>query len=335
MNSLKNLKILITGGTGSFGKGLINYVLKKKLPFKKMIIFSRDEYKQEVLEKSIPPGIKKKFRFFLGDIRDKNRLKLAFDDVDLVIHAAALKQVPKAEYDPFEFINTNILGSQNIINAALETKVKKVIALSTDKASSPANLYGATKLCSDKLFLAANNIKGFKNISFSVLRYGNVFGSRGSIYNIIKTNPKIVKMTDNRMTRFHITLDKAVELCLWGIKNSFGGEIIVPKLPSYKLEEFIRTITPKSKIIKTGLRPGEKIHEEMISIHDSHNTLELKDKYLICNEMYRDQIFKFYKKKTKVKKVNLNFSYSSEKNIFLSKEDLKKIHNRIDYKIID
>ena len=329
MKNLNNLNILITGGTGSFGKGFIDFVIKKKILFKKIIVLSRDEYKQEVLEKTIPSKLKKKFRFFLGDIRDKSRLISAFNTADLVIHAAALKQVPKAEYDPFEFVQTNILGSQNVINAALETGVKKVIALSTDKASSPANLYGATKLCSDKLFLAANNIKGFRNISFSVLRYGNVFGSRGSIYNIIKTNPKFIHMTDPRMTRFHITLDQAVELCIWGIKNSIGGEIIVPKLPSYKLVDFIKAISPKSKILKLGIRPGEKIHEEMISVHENRNTLELKDKYLICNEFFKKKISShFSKKKIKVKKTDKNFFYSSEKNKFLTIKQLKDTHNK-------
>ena len=329
MKNLNNLNILITGGTGSFGKGFIDFIIKKKILFKKIIVLSRDEYKQEVLEKTIPSKLKKKFRFFLGDIRDKSRLISAFNTADLVIHAAALKQVPKAEYDPFEFVQTNILGSQNVINAALETGVKKVIALSTDKASSPANLYGATKLCSDKLFLAANNIKGFRNISFSVLRYGNVFGSRGSIYNIIKTNPKFIHMTDPRMTRFHITLDQAVELCIWGIKNSIGGEIIVPKLPSYKLVDFIKAISPKSKILKLGIRPGEKIHEEMISVHENRNTLELKDKYLICNEFFKKKISShFSKKKMKVKKTDKNFFYSSEKNKFLTIKQLKDTHNK-------
>tara|TARA_X000000950_G_scaffold286970_1_gene397528 strand:+ start:8165 stop:9157 length:993 start_codon:yes stop_codon:yes gene_type:complete len=325
MKNLNNLNILITGGTGSFGKGFINYIIKKKILFKKIIVLSRDEYKQEVLEKTIPPKLKKKFRFFLGDIREKSRLISAFNTADLVIHAAALKQVPKAEYDPFEFVQTNILGSQNVINAALETGVKKVIALSTDKASSPANLYGATKLCSDKLFLAANNIKGFRNISFSVLRYGNVFGSRGSIYNIIKTNPKFIHMTDSRMTRFHITLDQAVELCIWGIKNSIGGEIIVPKLSSYKLVDFIKAISPKSKILKLGIRPGEKIHEEMISIHENRNTLELKDKYLICNEFLKKKISSHFSKKMRVKRTDKNFFYSSEKNKFLTIKQLKDI----------
>jgi UDP-N-acetylglucosamine 4,6-dehydratase/5-epimerase len=325
MKNLSNKIILITGGTGSFGNGFVNYVLKNRIKFKKIVILSRDEYKLDILEKKIPPQKRKKFRFFLGDIRDKSRLVTAFQDIDLVIHAAALKQVPRAEFNPFEFIQTNILGSQNVISAALQTNVQKVIALSTDKASSPANLYGATKLCADKLFIAANNIKGWKNISFSVLRYGNVFGSRGSIYNELAKKPNNVNMTDENMTRFHITLEEAIKLCFWTIKNSVGGEIIVPKLSSYRLIDFIHAICPKAKIVNTGIRPGEKIHEEMISVHDSINTLELNDKYLICNEIYKNEIFKYYAKKIKIKKVGLNFSYSSEKNIFLNIKQIKKI----------
>lgn len=324
MINLKKKNILITGGTGSFGTGFIEFILKNKISFNKIVVLSRDEFKQHLLEKKIPKKFKEKFRFFLGDIRDKNRLVSAFENIDIVIHAAALKQVPKAEYDPFEFIQTNILGSQNVIRAAFEKGVKKVIALSTDKASSPANLYGATKLCSDKLFLAANNIKGFRKISFSILRYGNVFGSRGSVFNEILSNPKNFNLTDERMTRFHITLDTAVKLCLWGIENSIGADIIVPKLPSYKLVDFVKAFAPNSKIKITGVRPGEKIHEEMISINDSLNTLDLGDKYLICAENFKEEILKHFSKKINVKTVKNNFSYSSDKNNFLSIKELKK-----------
>jgi FlaA1/EpsC-like NDP-sugar epimerase len=324
--NIKNKTLLITGGTGSFGKALIKKIINKNIPFLKVIIFSRDEFKQDAIEKDIPRNVRSRFRFFLGDIRDEARLLTAFQDVDIILHAAALKQVPKAEYDPFEFIQTNVLGSQNIISAALKTKVKKVIALSTDKASSPANLYGATKLCADKLFLAANNIKGWKNISFSVLRYGNVFGSRGSIlHEILKNKNSIIKMTDGSMSRFHVTLDQAVNLGLWAIKYSIGGEIIVPKLPSYKLIDLINSTSPKAKILKIGIRPGEKIHEEMISVHENQNTLELEDKYIICNELFKDKISKHYKKFYKIKKVSQNFSYSSEKNNFLTKSQLIKM----------
>ena len=325
MINFKNKTILITGGTGSFGSGFINYVIKNNIFFKKIIILSRDEYKQDILEKQIPKEYKKKFRFFLGDIRERIRLIDAFQGVDLIIHAAALKQVPKAEYDPFEFIKTNILGSENVISAALESGVKKVIALSTDKASSPINLYGATKLCADKLFLAANNIKGLKKISFSVVRYGNVFGSRGSIFDILKKNPKIVNMTNEKMTRFHIVLDDAIKLCIWALRYGVGGEIIVPKLPSYKLTNLIQAIVPKAKIIKSGMRPGEKIHEEMISVYDSNDTLELKDKYIICGTHNKEKTLYYYLKKFNAKKVEKNFSYSSENNIFLNLKQIKKI----------
>jgi UDP-N-acetylglucosamine 4,6-dehydratase len=327
MKFSKNTKLLITGGTGSFGTGFVNYILENNMPFEKIVIFSRDEYKQDVLEKKIPLKFKKKFRFFLGDVRDRQRLKTAFEDIDIVIHAAALKQVPKAEYDPFEFIKTNILGSENVIHSALNTNVKKVVALSTDKASSPANLYGATKLCADKLFLAANNVKGWKNISFSVLRYGNVFGSRGSIYNNLLKNQKLVKVTDERMTRFHINLNEAIKLCIWTIQNTTGGEIVVPKLKSYKLVDLVKAISPNSKLSIIGIRPGEKIHEEMISVHDGPNVLELKDKYLICSELNKERIYKsFLKKKFNVKKIRDDFFYRSDKNNFLSISEIKKIH---------
>ena len=209
---LNGKSILVTGGTGSFGSGFIKYIQKNNLKFKKIIIFSRDEFKQDILEKKISKNIKSKFRFFLGDVRDKSRMISAFKDVDIVIHAAALKQVPKAEYDPFEFIQTNILGAQNVISASLECGVKKVIALSTDKASSPINLYGATKLCSDKLFISANNIKGFNDVIFSVIRYGNVLGSRGSFLPELKKNKKISLVTNDKMTRFNISLDEAKKI---------------------------------------------------------------------------------------------------------------------------
>ena len=320
----ENRIVVITGGTGSFGSTFCksNYLKNAK----EIRIFSRDEKKQDDLRSEL---IKRKnVSYFIGDTRDYDSVENAFNGADYVFHAAALKQVPSCEFFPLEAVKTNILGSENVINAALETNVKKVIALSTDKASSPANLYGATKLCSDKLFMAANNIKGFKTISFSILRYGNVFGSRGSIYNIIKNNPKIIKMTDDKMTRFHINMNKAIELCLWAIEKSIGGEIIVPKIPSYKLTDFIKSISPNSKVIKVGIRPGEKIHEEMISINDSPNTIELKDKFLICNEMFKEKIIKHYSKQTKVRKVHANFCYSSDDNNFLTSKELKKIHNQ-------
>jgi len=327
---LNGKSILVTGGTGSFGNGFIEYIQKNNLKFRKIIIFSRDEFKQDILEKKISKNIKSKFRFFLGDVRDKSRMISAFKDVDIVIHAAALKQVPKAEYDPFEFIQTNILGAQNVISASLECGVKKVIALSTDKASSPINLYGATKLCSDKLFVSANNIKGFNDVIFSVIRYGNVLGSRGSFLPELKKNKKISLVTNDKMTRFNISLDEAIKLTLWTIKNSIGGEIVVPKIPSYKIIDFVKAVNPNSKIKIIGIRPGEKIHEEMVSLNENSNTIELKDKYLVLSNLLKEKLFKHYKKKFSAKKVDKNFSYSSDKNTFLSVDEIKKIVNKND-----
>jgi UDP-N-acetylglucosamine 4,6-dehydratase (inverting) len=322
---LKNASILITGGTGSFGNSFVEYIQKNRINFKKIVIFSRDEFKQDILEKKIPENLRKKFRFFLGDVRDKSRLISAFENIDIVIHAAALKQVPKAEYDPFEFIQTNIIGAQNVISASIQCGVKKVVALSTDKASSPINLYGATKLCSDKLFISANNIKGLNEINFSVIRYGNVFGSRGSVFLELKKNKEESFVTDVKMTRFSILLDDAIKLTLWVIKNAIGGEIIVPKIPSYRILDFVNAVNPNSKIKIVGLRPGEKIHEEMISVNESSNTLELKDKYLIASSLNKKNIFNYYKKKFNTKQVDKNFSYTSDKNIFLSVSQIKNL----------
>ena len=252
---MQNKTILITGGTGSFGNKFISLSLKK---FKKIIIFSRDEMKQDLMEKKYNQKKYPNLRFFLGDIRDKERLKFAFRDVDIVLHAAALKQVPRAEYNPIEYVKTNVMGAQNIIEASLDTKVSKVIALSTDKAVSPINLYGATKLCSDKLFLAANNIKGRSNKIFSVLRYGNVTMSRGSVIPFFlnnKSNTYLV--TDTKMTRFCISLEESVKAALWSIKNAKGGEIIIPKVPSYKIVDLVKAINKNAKIKIIGIRDGE------------------------------------------------------------------------------
>jgi len=262
-------------------------------------------------------------RFFLGDVRDKDRLKLALEGIDTVIHAAALKQVPTAEYNPTEFIKTNIMGAQNIIEVSLDSKVKNVIALSTDKASSPINLYGATKLCSDKLFTSANNIRGKKNIKFSVVRYGNVFGSRGSIAPIFSQIQKDQKysVTDTSMTRFNISLKKSIEMVLWTLKNMQGGEIFVPKIPSYNILDLVKAFNPNAKIKITGIRAGEKLHEEMISIDESINTVDLKQYYAILNSECK--LNSKYKNSKYVKK---NFNYNSGGNPhFLSVMELKKI----------
>jgi len=308
--------ILITGGTGSFGKKFISLSRNK---FKKIIIYSRDELKQFELEKKYPFKNNKNLRFFLGDIRDKNRLKFALKDVDIILHAAALKQVPRAEYNPIEYIKTNVMGAQNIIECALETNVKKVIALSTDKAVSPVNLYGATKLCSDKLFLAANNIVGNSKKMFSVLRYGNVTMSRGSIIPIFLNNKsKVYNITDLRMTRFCITLEESVKAALWSINNARGGEVIIPKVPSYRILDLVKAINKNAKIKLIGIRPGEKLFEELISPNDNTPSYSYGNFFIIQSN--RKKI------SPKCKKNPINFSYNSEENSdFYSIRQLKKI----------
>lgn len=322
---LNNKTILITGGTGSFGNEFIDYLIKKKIKFKKIIIFSRDEYKQFEMRKKYSKSILKNLRFFLGDIRDKNRLKLAFNNVDIVIHAAALKHVPVAEYNPIEFIKTNILGSQNIVEAALETNVKKVVALSTDKACSPINLYGATKLCADKLFISSNNIKGAKDINFSVVRYGNVFSSRGSVIpEFLKQKEKnLIKITHKDMTRFNIFMDEAIRMVLWAIKNNKGGEIIIPKLKSYKVIDLAKVIGPSCKLKFTGIRPGEKIHETLISKSESRNAIDIGKYYIVFDNQ---NLTKKYLQNKKIKKFPENHDYSSDNaKSMLNKNQLEKL----------
>ena len=323
MNYLRNKTILITGGTGSFGSSFVKEIIKKKYGIKKIIIFSRDELKQFELQKKL--NIKSNIlRFFLGDIRDKSRLIYAFKGVDVVVHAAALKQVPAAEYNPLEFVKTNVLGSQNVIEACIDSKVKKVIALSTDKAVSPLNLYGATKLCADKLFVSANNITGNQNISFAVVRYGNVLGSRGSILNEFakqKKEKQNFKITDMKMTRFNILMDEAIKLVLWSIQSLKGGEIVIPKLKSFWIKDLALALNHKAKFTVIGTRPGEKIHEELMSIADSQNVYQLKDKYLLIS----NQLIKNNYKNTALKKLTKNFSYNSLENNFLTVNELRKI----------
>jgi len=324
---LNNSSILITGGTGSYGRALIDFLLKNK-KIRRLVIFSRDELKQYELKKLYSDKRYSNLRFFLGDIRDKDRLKRALVDIDYVFHAAALKQVDTAEYNPFEFVKTNIVGSQNLIDAALDSQVKKILALSTDKASSPINLYGATKLCSDKLFISANNITGRKDIKFSVLRYGNVMFSRGSILPLLLNryfDNKKFEITDKRMTRFNIELDQAIKLSINCFKNMSGGELYVPKLKSYKVIDLANAINSEKKIKIIGIRPGEKIHEEMISNPDSYNTFMLKDLFIIVDPSNK----KLIKKYSKLKMMSPNTSYNSYNNPnYLSKSDLKKIINR-------
>jgi UDP-N-acetylglucosamine 4,6-dehydratase len=328
-----NKNILITGGTGSFGNKFVEKVLHKYKKINKLIIFSRDELKQSEMSKKFSEKKYKCLRYFLGDVRDKERLYTALKDVDYVVHAAALKQVPKAEYNPFEYIKTNIVGAQNLIECSIERKVKKLVALSTDKAAAPINLYGATKLCSDKLFISANNISGFNGTVFSVLRYGNVLASRGSIVDLLKKNTQnFFGITDYEMTRFNITLNDSVDHLLWSFKNSPGGDILVPKLKSYKVIDLIKSFNPKLKLKNIGIRPGEKIHEEMITESDSLNTLELKNYYVILpNTFSEDKIYKtklFYKKKFFAKNVKRGFSYNSKNNKdCLTLKELKSFFN--------
>ena len=294
-NFFKNKSLLITGGTGSFGKAFVNFLLSKKIPLKKIIVFSRDELKQHEMSMNFSDKKFPNIRYFLGDVRDKERLISAFEDVDIIVHAAALKQVPAAEYNPIEFIKTNIIGAQNIIECSLKMGVQNVVALSTDKASSPINLYGATKLCSDKLFINSNNIKGKKNIKFSVVRYGNVMGSRGSVLHNFINQKKTGQMllTDEKMTRFNILLDDAIEMVNWVFTNSIGGEIFVPKIPSFYVKDLAKAVCDKCKIKIIGKRPGEKLHEEMISIYDSQNTVDLGKFYAILP----DHLLKTYQNK--------------------------------------
>lgn len=278
---LNTKSILITGGTGSFGKKFTEIILQRYPNIKRLVIYSRDELKQYEMSLIYPEKKFPQVRFFIGDVRDGARFKRACEDIDVIIHTAALKQVPTAEYNPDECIKTNIGGAQNVIDAALATTVKIVIALSTDKAAAPINLYGATKLVSDKLFIAANNIKGNRDLRFSVVRYGNVMGSRGSVipYFLQKAkNGNVLPITHKEMTRFNISLEDGVEMVLWAIENALGREIFVPKIPSYKIETVAKAIAPNAILEDVGIRPGEKLHEEMITESDSYNTIEF-DKY--------------------------------------------------------
>lgn len=274
--------ILITGGTGSFGNLMVQTILERYKP-RKLVIFSRDELKQFHMAAKFPKSAHPNLRFFIGDVRDEARLKEAFRDVDFVIHAAALKQVPAAEYNPFEAIKTNVLGAQNVIRAAIDTKVSKVVALSTDKAASPINLYGATKLCSDKLFTAANHMSGEDGARFSVVRYGNVVGSRGSVmpFFMAKRKEGVMPVTDERMTRFSITLQDGVDFVLKCFSIMHGGEIFVPKIPSYRILDVAKAIAPEARVDIVGIRPGEKLHEVMVPEDEAHMTLEFDQHFVI------------------------------------------------------
>ena len=328
--------ILITGGTGSFGQKFVKKIVKFYKP-KKIIIFSRDEYKQFLMQKEFPPNKFPFMRFFLGDVRDLERLKLAMREVNFVVHAADLKQVPAAEYNPMEFVKTNINGAENVIHAAINQNVNKVIALSTDKAANPLNLYGATKLASDKIFVAANNIVGSKNTIFSVVRYGNVIGSRGSVVEvfkkIIKDKGKYLPITNPQMTRFWITLDQSVDFVIKNFSRMNGGEIFVPKIPSIKITDLAKAMAPNLKIKIIGIRDGEKLHEMMCPNESHYLTLDFKDHYVIFpSPNYFDSNISY--KKNKIgelgKKVSKNFEYSSDKNKnFLSVDNIKRLNKSL------
>jgi UDP-N-acetylglucosamine 4,6-dehydratase/5-epimerase len=333
MKYLNNKTILITGGTGSFGKRFIQTVLDWYQP-KKLIVYSRDELKQFEMQQAFPyvPGLSGKLRYFLGDVRDLPRLKMAMEEVDIVIHAAALKQVPAAEYNPFEAVKTNIIGGQNVIEAAISAGVQKVIALSTDKAAAPINLYGATKLTSDKLFIAANNFAGGHDIKFSVVRYGNVMGSRGSVIPFFQEQQKtgVLQITDERMTRFNITLQQGVDFVMMCLEKMWGGELFVPKIPSYRILDVAEAVNGECKREIVGIRPGEKLHEEMITETDSMNTVEFQDYYVILPAAPPFwNVEQFIRESNEVPGtyVSEEFSYNSGKNSrFLTVEEL---HNMI------
>lgn len=281
---MKEYSILVTGGTGSFGQKFIETILTRHPEVIRVVVFSRDEHKQFEMAQRFSSSDYPQIRYFIGDIRDESRLQRAMDGIDIVIHTAALKHVPTAEYNPFEVIKTNIIGGQNVINACLDKGVKKVVALSTDKAAGPINLYGATKLCSDKLFIAANNIKGKRDIAFSVVRYGNVMGSRGSVipFFLEKRKSGLLPITDERMTRFNITLEEGVELVLKTLNTMEGGEIYVPKIPSYRIMDVAQAIGPECRKEFIGIRPGEKVHEEMITETDGLSSYEFEDHFVIA-----------------------------------------------------
>jgi len=312
---LNHKSILVTGGTGSFGKQFVRTVLKKFPQVKRLVVFSRDELKQYEMSQEFSPAQHPAIRYFIGDVRDPQRLQRACEGIDIVIHAAALKQVPAAEYNPMECIKTNIFGAENVINAALDCGVKDVVALSTDKAAAPINLYGATKLCSDKLFVAANNMKGSRDLRFSVVRYGNVIGSRGSVvpFFLKERRTGVLPITHPDMTRFNISLEEGVDLVLYALEHAWGGEIFVPKIPSYKITEVARAIGPDCEQRIVGIRPGEKLHEEMITETDALSTVELDRYYVILPNTPNWNVDKFVAH-FHGQRVPLGFHYDSANN---------------------
>lgn len=324
---LKGKSLLVTGGTGSFGQCFVRTVLKRWPQVRRLIVFSRDEQKQFQMALDFPPEQHRALRYFIGDVRDYPRLRRAFEEVDYVVHAAAMKHVPIAEYNPIECIKTNVTGAENVITAALDNKVKRVVALSTDKASGPINLYGATKLCSDKLFTAANNFKGSRDIRFSVVRYGNVMGSNGSVIPFFLKQRKagVLTLTDPQMTRFNITLAASVDMVLGALDVAWGGEIFVPRIPSYRICDLAEAIAPEAEKRVTGIRAGEKLHEEMISESDSLNTVRIKDSYVILPHSPNWNV-DAYKEKHGAATVRPGFSYNSRDNDqFLGTDELRAL----------
>lgn len=323
---MKKVSLLITGGTGSLGHALIANIVKVCPSAERVVVFSRDELKQFELAQKYPEAKYNFIRFFIGDVRDRNRLRRALEGIDMVVHAAALKQVPAAEYNPMEFIHTNVLGAENLIEACVDAGVKRVVALSTDKAAAPINLYGATKLCSDKLFVAANNYIG-KNTVFSVVRYGNVMGSRGSVIPFFLEQAKngVLTITSPAMTRFNISLQEGVDMVLWALENALGGEIFVPKIPSYRITDLAQAIGPSCKQKTVGIRPGEKVHEEMITASDSFNTVDLGKYFAILNTGGGHTVAEYLKKK-KGKRVKEGFFYNSgQNNHFLKVPEIREL----------
>lgn len=324
---LSKKSILITGGTGSFGKAFVKYVLNRWPDIKRLVIYSRDEQKQFVMAHEYPEKDYPNMRFFIGDVRDFERLKRAFKGIDYVIHTAAMKHVPIAEYNPDECVKTNIGGAENVIRAAFESSVQKVVALSTDKACAPINLYGATKLASDKLFISANNIKGDRDVSFSVVRYGNVMGSNGSVmpFFLKKRADGVIPITDPNMTRFNISLTEGVEMVLYALENAWGGELYVPKIPSYKIADVAEAIAPNCEHRVVGIRPGEKMHEEMITSSDSFTTYDLGKYYVILPQTGQWSL-EDYLKHFKATKVEQGFNYNSGTNKeWLSVKDIRQL----------
>ena len=322
--------ILVTGGTGSFGQAFVRNILDRFPEVERLVIYSRDELKQYDMANKI--GSQDPLRYFIGDIRDEPRLRRALEGIDVVIHAAALKQVPAAEYNPFEAIKTNVLGAQNLVEACLDSDVRVVIALSTDKAAAPINLYGATKLCSDKLITAANNVRGRRDIRFSVVRYGNVMGSRGSVipYFLDRRGEGVLPITHPDMTRFNITLQEGVEMVLWSIEKALGGEIFVPKIPSYRIMDVAEAIAPECERRVVGIRPGEKLHEEMITASDSYNSVDLGQYFAILPSA-GDYSADSYLDQRPGERVEPGFSYNSGTNErFLTVEELRRlIHEQL------